>query len=139
MREKAVIEVCNTDEAIGRLFKYSIDNYTLDKIDILVTILIQETQLTRYLIDYPVATIFCSQGHLKKLAESSYQIIYHKELEGSISNMYCIDWKKKEITGKTFIKKNVIDHKHTVQDAIKITDIFSSYIQSRGFKYIYLL
>ena len=130
IREKAIIEECNTDEAVGRKFKYSIADYSLDKIDILVTILIQETQLTQYLIDYPVATIICAQSHLEKLTESTAKIIYHRELKEFISNMYCIDWKKKEITGKTFIKKGVIDHKHTIQDAIKIAKLISDYLQS---------
>lgn len=129
-REKAFIEVCNTDEEIGRMFKYSIADFTLDKIDMLVTILIQETQLTNYVIDYPVATIICGQDHLKKLTESIGEILYHEELKESIFNMYCIDWKKKEITGRTFIKKDIIDHKHTVQDAKKITNLFSDYIQT---------
>ena len=75
IREKAIIEECNTDEAVGRKFKYSIADYSLDKIDILVTILIQETQLTQYLIDYPVATIICAQSHLEKLTESTAKII----------------------------------------------------------------
>ena len=78
-REKALIEVCNTDEEIGRMFKYSIADFTLDKIDMLVTILIQETQLTNYVIDYPVATIICGQDHLKKLTKSIGKIIYHEE------------------------------------------------------------
>lgn len=129
-REKAFIEVCNTDEEIGRMFKYSIADFTLDKIDMLVTILIQETQLTNYVIDYPVATIICGQDHSKKLTESIGEILYHEELKESIFNMYCIDWKKKEITGRTFIKKDIIDHKHTVQDAKKITNLFSDYIQT---------
>ena len=130
IKEQTEIEVCNNDENVGRFFKYSFADFSLDQIDILNTVLKEETQCVKYSIDYPSAIIECAHRHLVNLVESTGAIVYHEELEEHISTKYCINWKHKEISGFVLIKKDVIDRKHTVQDAKKIAKLLSSYIRS---------
>lgn len=131
--EQAKIEVRNWDNIVGRFFNYSFADFSLDQIDILNTILLTETQCVSYSIDYPIATIECGYSHLVNLANSVETIVYHEELEKSISIIYSINWKDKEISGYVFVKtdkKDIIDRKHIVQDALKIARLLSDYIRS---------